>query len=183
MKDSCKPSKLDPGLATANSMPRSLIVWTMRSEPGRVIKRAAAGGRTLPASRASWSWVGAGRAAAGVEEVRWASAIGAVVASAAAPAAALFRKPLRPTEFFSAEVFCDFAMISPLCTSRAAPSRSRFLNDKRPQPQRQTTTTATTNDHNRNDKRQTTCERALENAVSFDGNNNINLFGGEVRSV
>src|SRR5581483_7099117 len=107
MNDSCRPSKLEPGLAAAYSMPRSLTVWTMRSDPGRVIARTVAGGRTLPASRANWESVGPGALPAGVGASlgrRWASTMG-VVTSAAAPVAAPFRKPRRPTE-----VFGDFAI-------------------------------------------------------------------------
>src|ERR1700733_3980724 len=114
MRDSCKPSKLEPGLAATNSMPRSLMVCTMASEPGLVMVRTETGGRALPASRASCSGVGAGVVPAGAAatSVVWRCAIaaGVVVASAAAPAAALFKKPRRPTEFFL--VFGMFTLLS-----------------------------------------------------------------------
>src|SRR5580698_9232688 len=108
----------------------------MRSEPGRVIRRTVAGGRTFPASRSSCSCVGAGRPPVGGAGAATAplpglcaSASGEVVASAAAPAAALFRKPRRPTALFA-----DFAIVSPcwvrfptsdfaLCRSGFCPAR------------------------------------------------------------
>src|SRR5215469_15983837 len=110
MKDSCKPSKLEPGLAATYSTPRSRRVWTMRSEPGRVMARVTAGGRTLPASRSICVGDGGGAPADETAPVfgACASTNGVVVASAAAPAAAFFKKPRRPREFFG-----DFAMIAP----------------------------------------------------------------------
>src|SRR5437773_11807691 len=110
MRDSCRPSKLEPGLAATYSTPRSLRTCVMRSEPGRTTARAVAGGLILPESRASCSGTGAGApAAVGAAPGRpapapWASDISAFVTSAAAPAAALaaapLRKPRRLTEAF-----------------------------------------------------------------------------------
>src|SRR5581483_938650 len=121
MTDSWMASKLEPGLAAAYSTPRSRITWIIRSDAGRVILRTSTGGRTLPASRKSWASVGGGAAvepALGAWAVlvgAWASACCPDVTSAAAPAApaaAFFRKPRRPTEvFFSMESLDDFAMV------------------------------------------------------------------------
>ena len=41
MSDSCRPSKLDPGFAATYSMPRSFRTCVIRSDPGRVMARAA----------------------------------------------------------------------------------------------------------------------------------------------
>src|ERR1700722_11784191 len=66
----------------------------MRSEPGRVMVRTATGGRIFPASRSSCVGLGGGALDGD--------------AAPAAPAAAFFRKPRRPTD-----VLFDFAMVSP----------------------------------------------------------------------
>src|SRR5579872_3915446 len=123
MNDSCRPSKLDPGLAAAYSMPRSRTVCTMRSDPGRVIRRAVAGGLTLPASRASCASVGLGALPVWACAVafRCASTTGAVVTNAAAPVAALFKKPRRPTEFLG-DFAIMFSLLAP-CADRQDATR------------------------------------------------------------
>src|SRR5262245_60112007 len=96
MIDSCSPSKLDPGFAATYSMPRLLMTSTMKSEAGFSMRRAdeVRGGGSVSAR--SWAPAGAGvRAGCGC----CAAAAGTLGAtSAAAPAAAPFRKRRRPTE-------------------------------------------------------------------------------------
>src|ERR1700676_27977 len=87
MKDSCKPRKLEPGLAAMYSMPSVLNTSTMKSEPGRTLEVTS-----------TTAWVSGFRAAC------WASAMGAVAASPAPPAAARFRKPRRPTRVFEVDI-------------------------------------------------------------------------------
>src|SRR2546423_10078864 len=103
MSDSCSPSKLDPGLAATYSTPRSFSTCVIRSDPGRTTARATGGGRTLPASRATWSTVGGGAPPSGGGVLGrlgpvpppCASEISVWVTSAAALAAALAAAPLR----------------------------------------------------------------------------------------
>src|SRR5947207_12503113 len=100
MIDSCSPSKLDPGLAAAYSMPRLLITSTMKSDAGFSTRRdeAPLGGGSVSAR--SWVLPGAagtaGRAEAGACAAAPAGALRAT--SAAALTAAPFRKRRRPTE-------------------------------------------------------------------------------------
>src|SRR5262249_53510480 len=98
MIDSCSPSKLEPGLAATYSMPRLLITSTIKSDAGFPTRRgdAARGGGSVSAR----SWAPAGAAArAWVDSCAAAAAAGVLGAtSAAAPAAAPFRKRRRPTE-------------------------------------------------------------------------------------
>src|SRR5262249_59429658 len=98
MKDSCRPSKLEPGFPATYSSSISFRTWTMRSDPDRWTARTLTGGRTAVASLATCSWVGAGTAAAVLVPL-CAAACGVSVtrdaALAAAPAAAPFRKPRR----------------------------------------------------------------------------------------
>src|SRR5690348_12454132 len=89
--DSCRPRKLDPGLAQTYSKPRDLRTSTMKSPPGRSAVSASTltAGVPLSASRAAAE----GALAAFVGAVSWARAGRAVGTNAAAPvAAALFRK-------------------------------------------------------------------------------------------
>src|ERR1700733_7841179 len=104
--DSCNPSKLDPGLAATNSTPSSFSVWTIKSEPGRLVTLAGTGGGTAPpASRASWSGVGSGRSrllsrvalVALAMPALWAPADDAPTAIVAAPVAAPLRNARRST--------------------------------------------------------------------------------------
>src|ERR1700722_16407231 len=128
MKDSCRPSKLDPGLAAAYSIPRSRTTWTMRSEPGRVIRRtSAAGGRIFPASRKSCASVGAGAPDGddGLDGLLGACASprgwgDTSAAAPAAPAAAFFRKPRRPTEVFGDFAITIFSAFRPTAWTRTA---------------------------------------------------------------
>src|SRR5579862_2068983 len=87
MKDSCRPRKLEPGLAAIYSMPSVLNTSTMKSEPGRTLRVTST---AVPV--------------AGFRAACWARAIGAVAASPAPPAAARFRKPRRPTGSFESDI-------------------------------------------------------------------------------
>src|SRR5437660_1175610 len=113
MRDSCSPSKLEPGFAATYSTPRSFRTCVMRSDPGRVIARPVAGGLTFPESRATCSGLCAGAPPApGAAPGRaapspWASDLPAFVTSAAAPAAALAAAPLRNPRRFT-EAFLVF---------------------------------------------------------------------------
>src|ERR1019366_5805567 len=60
--DSCKPRKLEPGLAAIYSKPRDLITSTMKSEPERSVVNASTfeGSTSLGSSRAEADCAGAG---------------------------------------------------------------------------------------------------------------------------
>src|SRR5579863_8134037 len=91
--DSCRPRKLDPGLAQMYSKPRDFSTSTMKSEPGRSAVSTSTEGETGPVSSASALAEGAvtARRLAGC-----CAAAGLVpAASAAAPAAAPFRNRRR----------------------------------------------------------------------------------------
>src|SRR6266850_5018127 len=135
MIDSCSPSKLDPGLPAAYSIPRSRRTCTMRSEPGRTTARwpGRTGGRTLPASRSTCAGEGggAGSGETFVPCAATAPASGPLV-SAAAPAAAVaapFRNPRRVT---GRCVFFDLAIFraSPENTSARATMRRDDAPDR-----------------------------------------------------
>src|SRR5205809_3576911 len=102
MSDSCSPSKLDPGFAATYSIPSDLITSTMKSEPGFSMIRVLTCAGLGVVSAASWASDGCGAVAAGAAPrcARCAFAAGAVATSAAAPAAAPFRKPRRLREAF-----------------------------------------------------------------------------------
>src|ERR1044071_1754762 len=104
MIDSCRPSKLDPGLPATYSTPRSRKTSTIRSEPGRTTARWPGRievGRTLPASRSTCAGEGGGAdSCEGVVPCAEAALVSGPLVSAAAPAAAVaapFRKPRRVT--------------------------------------------------------------------------------------
>src|SRR5205809_5219505 len=99
MSDSCSPSKLDPGFAATYSIPSDLITSTMKSEPGFSMIRVLTCAGLGAVSAASWASDGCGAVPAGAAP-RCAFAAGAVATSAAAPAAAPFRKPRRLREPF-----------------------------------------------------------------------------------
>src|SRR5580704_11919435 len=95
MIDSCRPRKLEPGLAQTYSIPRDLMTSTMKSEPLRSVVRISAGEEESSAS--GEIGIAAGTlAAAGVAE---AAAVPGTALIAAAPTAALFRKLRRLMEF------------------------------------------------------------------------------------
>src|SRR5690242_17229992 len=87
MSDSWSPAKDEPGLAHAYSKPSDLRTSTMKSDPGRPAARASPVGGGVEDSPAA----ALGTAA----RICCAAAIGGFVTSAAAPAAAPFRKPRR----------------------------------------------------------------------------------------
>src|SRR6185503_8077769 len=141
MIDSCRPSKLDPGLPAAYSIPRSRRTCTMRSEPGRTTARwpGRTGGRTLPASRSSCAGEGGGAASGEtfVPCAETAPASGPLV-NAAAPAAAVaapFRNPRRVT---GCCVFFVLAIFEPLPKARQPePGCDEMMRriDRQPQPE------------------------------------------------
>src|SRR5580704_1603147 len=106
MSDSCSDSKVDPGLAVRYSILSVLRTSTMKSEPGFSMMRALAAGRAAPVSRATADPLGACAVALPPRPAGcWALVSSGLAAKAAAPTAAPFRKPRRPTERF-----VDFAM-------------------------------------------------------------------------
>src|SRR5580704_10992973 len=94
MIDSCRPRKLDPGLAQTYSMPRDLMTSTMKSEPLRSVVRISAGEEGSSAS----GEIGIAAGILGVVEAAEAADPGTALI-AAAPTAALFRKLRRLMEF------------------------------------------------------------------------------------
>src|SRR5579872_2594353 len=106
MMDSCRDSNVEPGLAARYSMLSDFRTSTMKSDPGCSMTGVAAG-RTAPASRVTCAPEGAW-APRGADPASCALAGSGLAANAAAPAAAPFRKPRRPTEFF-----VDFAIPHP----------------------------------------------------------------------
>src|SRR5579884_594975 len=97
MSDSCKDSKVEPGLAARYSMLSVFNTSTIKSEPGRSITRSAAAGRTFPLSRARVFCPGAG---AFPRAGCCARASFGFAAKVAAPTAAPFKNPRRPTVMF-----------------------------------------------------------------------------------
>src|ERR1700677_4796237 len=104
------PRKAEPGLAATYSKPRVLMTSTMKSEPGRSVVHTSTRGGGGAVSAAVCLAPGSGFGVAG----RWTSAACCALAasglatSAAAPAAAPFKKPRRSTE-----IFLDLAMVNP----------------------------------------------------------------------
>src|ERR1700738_3385925 len=106
MSDSWSDSKVDPGLALRYSRLRVLKTSTMKSEPGFSMTRALPAGRAAPVSRATADPLGVCAVALPPRPAGcWALASAGLAARAAAPTAAPFRKPRRPTERF-----VDFAI-------------------------------------------------------------------------
>src|SRR4249919_3341990 len=85
MHDSWRPLKLEPGFAAQYSMPSVLSTSTMKSDPGFSLPVTSTAPRASPVALCSTGC---------------APAIGAA-AKPAAPAAAPFRKPRRPTGLFA----------------------------------------------------------------------------------
>src|ERR1700722_16524391 len=95
MTDSCRPRKLDPGLAHTYSNPSVLSTSTMKSEPVRsAVRISTLEGVPTSASGDIASGI-ARRSSAGC-----AATVPGTAAKAAAPAAALFRKFRRSTSTF-----------------------------------------------------------------------------------
>src|SRR5438876_3063512 len=99
MTDSCRPLKLEPGLAATYSKPSALMTSTMKSPPGLSVVRTS----TVPAGSASRAIVGAlagpGRVAAGADcAATSASGPVALPTSAAPVTAALFRNHRLPSD-------------------------------------------------------------------------------------
>src|SRR5260370_40568208 len=98
MTDSCRPRKLDPGLAATYSRPNDLMTSIMKSEPGRsVVCTSTIEGGAFSAAISFAVGVGA-LARFGSDCCAWATV--GVATSAAAPAAAPFKNPRRSTEDF-----------------------------------------------------------------------------------
>src|ERR1700693_5512204 len=100
MMDSCKPRKLDPGLAQTYSKPSDLITSTMKSDPVRsAVSTSAPDGTSV--SAAGDMGGGATRfTSAGVAATGAGAGADAPAPSAAAPTAAPFRKFRRSTTGF-----------------------------------------------------------------------------------
>src|SRR5215467_1153956 len=105
MIDSCNPSKLDPGLHAAYSIPKDRIRSTMKSEQGCSTTRPEDTGCAAPFSRASVAPSGAGALAFPRPRPPLAPCCGACAEASstpatnpAAPLAAPLMKPRRPTE-------------------------------------------------------------------------------------
>jgi hypothetical protein len=113
MSDSCRPRKLDPGLAQTYSNPMDLITSTMKSDP----VRSAVNTSTLAgASVSAAADMGGGTTRLGSSGCAATFAAGAA-ASAAAPAAAPFRKFRRFTTGFGSlamAVHLELTVIFPL---------------------------------------------------------------------
>src|SRR5215471_21154843 len=92
--DSCRPRKLDPGLAKMYSNPRVRRTSTMKSEPG------CSAVRTSTLGTGSFSAVATAALAEPVAPACWADTAGGEATRAAAPHAVPFRKLRRPTEVF-----------------------------------------------------------------------------------
>src|SRR5260370_28899023 len=106
MTDSCRPRKLDPGLAATYSTPNDLMTSIMKAEPGRdVVCTSTIEGGAVSAAISFAVGVGA-LARFGSDCCAWATV--GVATSAAAPAAAPFKNPRRSTEGLR-----DFAMAPP----------------------------------------------------------------------
>src|SRR5262245_29076080 len=111
MMDSCNPWKLEPGSVVMYSRFKVFSTSTMKSEPGRstILASSAGGGPTSAASCAREGTTAAGRAGA----ASCAVAAGVFATSAAAPAAAPFRKPRRFTDpFFDLVMVVDLLLAS-----------------------------------------------------------------------
>src|SRR5580693_7252265 len=91
--DSCRPRKLEPGLAQTYSKPMYFRTSTMKSEPGRSLVRISVA-LGVPDSASLAAAVGSMGGRVGAD--CWAKA-GLVVAASAAPAAALVRNLRRST--------------------------------------------------------------------------------------
>src|SRR5690242_4480192 len=116
--DSCRPRKLEPGLAQMYSKPSDLMTSVMKSAPGRSVVRASRTGG-VPVSTS----LGIGRTAAGRDcSGCCALAAGLLAASAAALPAAVLRKLRR-----SSDVFRDLAMA---VLSHNRPADGPFLENE-----------------------------------------------------
>src|SRR5436309_9620721 len=100
MIDSCSARKVEPGFAATYSMPSDLITSSMKSDPGRsVVYTSVRGGGGL-VSAATSAAPGSGVGAVVLACTGCGAAAEGFATSAAAPAAAPFKKPRRFTEPF-----------------------------------------------------------------------------------
>src|SRR5689334_10828544 len=104
MTDSCRPRKLEPGLAQMYSKPRDLRTSSIKSEP----ERSTVSVSTLETGRGSVSFASTGVAAARRGSDCCATAAPWPATSAAVPPTALLKKLRRPTD-----VFLVFAITPP----------------------------------------------------------------------
>src|ERR1700719_4704219 len=100
IRDSCKPSNVEPGLEAQYSILSDLSTSTMKSEPGcSTIRESESSPTGAPVSVAKVVALGVALPLRG--RACWACTAAGFTASAAAPAAAPFKKPRRPTEVLS----------------------------------------------------------------------------------
>src|SRR5580698_4121899 len=95
MMDSCRPRKVEPGLAATNSKPRDLITSTMKSPPGRSVVKICTSGVGSASRGTATGALAATAAACGA-----ANAPREPASVAIPPSAAPFRNLRRSTKSF-----------------------------------------------------------------------------------